>query len=86
MSSRKSKKNRDKKKNREDKEDKRNGEKYTRQGNGTNNGNEELSAVTFKYPGRYFIQFSSFAFQHILHCKSSQIWPIDLRHWLGQSY
>ena len=53
MSSKKSRKNRDKKKNRDDKDDKRNSDKYTRQGNGTNNGNEELSAVTFKYPGRF---------------------------------
>ena len=56
--SRKTKKNRDKRKNRDDKDDKRNGDKYTRQGNGTNNGNEELSAVTFKYPGRYVFKYN----------------------------
>eukprot|EP01084_Bolivina_argentea_P187389 322794_1 len=45
MSSRKSKHNKS--------NDKKNGEDCVRQGNGTNNGNEDLSAVTFKYPGRY---------------------------------
>ena len=57
MSSRKNSKHgknsRDKKKNDRDNDNNKKGDRYTRQGNGTNNGNEELSAVTFKYPGRF---------------------------------